>query len=502
MMEKRVISKNITASLLLQFVTIISGFVLPKIILSFFGSDVNGLISSINQILNYVQLLEGGLSGVVMAALYKPLSENNEQKISQIINATISFFRQIGIIYIVYVAVVGFIYPMLKNTGFDYLYSMGLVWVLGLNLFVQYFFSLSYKILLNADRKVYFVSLTQIIIIIINLIVVCFCAVFFKDILIIKLFSGLVFFIQPILYRKYIKGHYHLDRSAPKDNAALKQRWDGFGINLAYFIHTNTDIVILTVFASLADISIYSVYYMIISALKNLIMSISSSITPSFGKKLAECDRNQIKYLFDKYEFGMSFITTLIFTCGIILVTPFVSVYTNNIEDANYIQYGFGYILGIAEMIYCFREPYIAVSYAAGHFKSVSGFAYVEAILNIAISLFLVKCFGIVGVAVGTMISMIYRMICHVWYLSKNILVRPLSLFFKNIAVFGICSAVGCAVSIHYFNLMVTNYFNWFVVACQCFVFVLILLIIFSFLFYREQFRNLVKMLLDRFGRT
>ena len=58
---------------MLQFVTIISGFIIPRIILTNFGSEVNGLVSSLNQFLNYVYLFEGGLGGAVLANLYKPL---------------------------------------------------------------------------------------------------------------------------------------------------------------------------------------------------------------------------------------------------------------------------------------------------------------------------------------------------------------------------------------------------------------------------------------------
>ena len=72
-MEKRTISINILSSLILQFATIISGFILPRIILSSFGSETNGLVSSLNQFLNYVSLLEGGVSGVITASLYRPL---------------------------------------------------------------------------------------------------------------------------------------------------------------------------------------------------------------------------------------------------------------------------------------------------------------------------------------------------------------------------------------------------------------------------------------------
>lgn len=49
---------NIITSLLLQVVVLICGFIVPKLIITNFGSDVNGLISSITQFLAYISLLE------------------------------------------------------------------------------------------------------------------------------------------------------------------------------------------------------------------------------------------------------------------------------------------------------------------------------------------------------------------------------------------------------------------------------------------------------------
>ena len=65
-MKSKVTLINIISSLTLQVVTVISGFIIPKIILTNFGSSVNGLVSSLNQFLSYITLIEGGITGVVL----------------------------------------------------------------------------------------------------------------------------------------------------------------------------------------------------------------------------------------------------------------------------------------------------------------------------------------------------------------------------------------------------------------------------------------------------
>lgn len=70
--------KNIIFSLTLQIITIICGFIVPKLIISSYGSDVNGLITSISQFLAYITLLEAGFGPVIRSTLYKPIANNNK----------------------------------------------------------------------------------------------------------------------------------------------------------------------------------------------------------------------------------------------------------------------------------------------------------------------------------------------------------------------------------------------------------------------------------------
>ena len=66
--------KNLFTSFLFQVITIISGLILPRIIIGTFGSALNGLIASITQFLSFISLLEGGLGAVVLADLYRPIA--------------------------------------------------------------------------------------------------------------------------------------------------------------------------------------------------------------------------------------------------------------------------------------------------------------------------------------------------------------------------------------------------------------------------------------------
>lgn len=117
---------NIISGLLLQCCTLISGFVIPRIVLTYFGSDVNGLVSSLNQFLSYITLVEGGISGVIIANLYKPLVDGDNEKLSSVMVTSDRFYKKIGCIFIVYSLFLACLYPAIFKQEFSYLYVASL----------------------------------------------------------------------------------------------------------------------------------------------------------------------------------------------------------------------------------------------------------------------------------------------------------------------------------------------------------------------------------------
>ena len=125
---------NIITSFLLQIVTIASGFIIPKLILSTFGSEMNGLVSSINQFLNYVAIIEGGVNSVIMANLYKPLVNGDMKRVSSIIKTSDSFFKKITLVLILYTIILSTTYPLICKTSFSWPFVSALVVVLSIKL--------------------------------------------------------------------------------------------------------------------------------------------------------------------------------------------------------------------------------------------------------------------------------------------------------------------------------------------------------------------------------
>ena len=144
---------NSISTLMLQLVTVICGFILPRVMLTAFGSEINGAVSSITQFLGYISLLEAGVGGVTRAALYKPLANGDSVKISRIVNATQSFFRKVAGVFILYAVVLSVVFKYISSTELEWGFTIALVAILAVSTFAQYYFGITYSVVLQADQR-------------------------------------------------------------------------------------------------------------------------------------------------------------------------------------------------------------------------------------------------------------------------------------------------------------------------------------------------------------
>ncbi|MFC6465193.1 polysaccharide biosynthesis C-terminal domain-containing protein [Marinilactibacillus sp. GCM10026970] len=490
--------RNISASFVLQIVVAISGLIVPRFILTAFGSDVNGLTSSITQFLSYIALVEGGIAGVTRAALYKPLAENDIKQLSIVTKSTEVFFRKISYFFLLYIFVLMIFYPLIVENSFDWFYTSSLIGIIGISTFGQYYFGITYQTLLQADQRQYIANYIQVVTIIINTIIIVALISFGSSIHIVRLFSATIFLIRPIVLHFYVNKHYSLDKKVKSDNNAVSQKRDGLGHHMAYFIHSNTDVVILTLFSSLYDVSVYAIYSMIVRSITNIVKIFSSGIEAAFGNMISNNETENLKKSFTMVDTGSSIVTVTIFSTAIVMILPFVQIYTTGVEDTNYIRPAFAYLILLAEALYSMRLPYQSIALAAGKYKETKKGAYIEAVSNILISLIMVNLLGLIGVAIGTLISMLFRTLDYMLFAINNILhfkkfylVKRIS---TNISIFVIVYGLSLFIGIN----NIDTYIDWVIKALVMTLIAGTISVAINFILYSEDFKKLLNIFLNK----
>ncbi|MDV7750675.1 polysaccharide biosynthesis C-terminal domain-containing protein [Enterococcus faecium] len=487
---------NTVTSLLYQIVSLICGFVLPRLILQYYGSEVNGLLSSITQFLAMITLCECGVGAVVQSALYKPIAQNDEEEISRIYVSAKKFFNKIALVLAIYICFLIVLFPVM-NSSYSFAYTAILIVAISISSFAQYYFGIVYKLIINAAQLVYVQMIVGTATLLLNVLVCSVLMMSGVSIQIVKITTSLIFLLQPFTYWLCIKRKFNINKKITYNEEPIKQKWNGFFQHIATVVLENTDVIVLTTLSTLSNVSIYAVYHLVTNGIKLAFVSLTTGMKSLLGDMYARSERDNLLMTFSRFEWVIHASVTYVYTVAAILIVPFVSVYTSSIIDANYIQPLFGYMMCFAMMVYMIRIPYNYMILAAGHYKQTQISALVEAGLNIAVSIALVYKFGLVGVAFGTFVAMAYRTVYFAIYLRNNIINRPFRFFIKHILC-DLTVIITMILSTNWITMVGNGYFGWIILACKVAMICLVECIIINAVFYRNETKNMFVRLIRR----
>lgn len=415
---------NLFFGLLNQIVLLVVGLLVPKLFIENLGSEVNGLVSTINQIFGYINLLEAGIGAASLQALYMPISKSDKIGINGILSATNISYRKTAFYYFLLIIVLMLVYPFIVTTEISNGVIVSLVFLMGMTGVVNFLFQGKYKVLLQAEGKSYILlNIDTIIAILVNLLKV-YLIIKGYNIILVQSTQLILNLFQLLFIEVYIRKHYSwIDFSEKPNYQAISQSNAVFVHQITTLIYNNTDLLILMMYTSLKQVSVFAVYNSLTTMVLNIIFQVSNSVTFLLGKFMS-IDRKKLMILFNAYEvfyLGFSFAAMSILS---IIMLDFMSIYTANITDADYLDSMLAFLFLVKILIQAARTPYRQIIEVAGHFKKTQNRAIFEAALNLVLSLILVNFWGVYGILLGTVISLIYRAIDMVIYTNKVILKR------------------------------------------------------------------------------
>ncbi len=439
---------NLITGLTHQVINTFLGLVLPYLFITQFGSETNGLLNSIAQLFVYLQILEAGVGAASRQALYKPLANDQRTSVNEILSATSKYYKKTGIIYLLAIIVLSFVYPLLVDTKLSSSTITLVIFLQGLSSAWGYFVQAKYSVLLKADGRVYVLNIlmlcssilrnaAKIIAIYLgySIIVVQACN------LVVAIFESFIVIIYFHIKYKWVNFHTKPDFQAINQKNSVLIQW------IAWLIFNHTDVVLLTVMSrDLTIVSVYSIYLLAFTAIQNVLESIRNSYQFKIGQKYAVSKDIASDY-FRKYRTLYTCLSFILCTTCYVMVTPFVKLYTYGVTDADYLVKFVPELFFFSQVLYSVREVYRQAIEASGHFKSTKYIVITEMIFNLALSIALIPSLGIKGALIGTTVALIVGLILLIHYDNKYILVRQKSqsdvfylfaLFFIALVFFGL----------------------------------------------------------------
>ena len=495
MSRKKKLLLNTGTGILKQLVTVVCGFILPRYMLLYYGSSVNGLVSSITNFLSFISLLDMGVGAVIQANLYKPLADKESDQISRIVKSSERFFRRLAYIFIGYVVVLCVVYPPLVD--YEAWFTVSLLLIIAVSTLAQNLLGITYQLLLNADQKSYVQLIMQIGTVVINNVFAILLMRLGASVHVVKMMTAVVFVLRPLGQMLYVHRHYDLNRRIEIVGEPIRQKWNGFSQHFASVVCQNIDVAVLTLFSTLENVSIYSVYYSVTSGVEQIIMTAATGLEALFGNMIAKNEKDKLLNAFCAVEWVVHTGVTIVFTIAAITIVPFIAVYTRGITDTDYLAPRFGMLLVIAYAALCLRVPYFRVIKAAGHFKETQNGAYISAGLNIVITVALVFKYGLTGAATGTLAAMLYHTCYFVWYLQDHIIERPARHFIGYLFADSTIAVISYFIT-RSFVLDAVSYSAWIMLALKVFAVTVAVSAAVNLIVYRGQINNMLSLMSKR----
>lgn len=423
---------NIFFGMLSQIISIALGIIIPRLVLVSLGSESNGLLSSVNQALVYLSLLEAGIGTATLQALYKPVAEEDKSSINQIMAATNIYYKRVGLYYFIATLSLAIIYPIVVNSSLSYFTIFSVILLSGLSQVINFFFQGKYRILMQVEGKNYilinlgtiinvFTSISKIILLLLG------C-----DIIVLQLMYFIFSLLQMIYIMKYIKKNYKwLDLSVTPNYDAISQKNSVLIHQISGLIFQNTDVLILTVACGLKVVSVYSMYVMLFGMIGTTISSINSGVSFAMGQAY-NTDKKKFNILYNAFETYNMSLTFSLYCVATIFIIPFLKLYTAGVTDVNYFDKLLPYLFVATYLLSNGRSAAQRVIEYAGHFKLTQDRSIIESVINVIVSLVGVVKFGIYGVLLGTIAALLYRTNDMILYSSKKLLKRsPFKTYLK-----------------------------------------------------------------------
>lgn len=424
MKDSKKIRYNLLIGVFGQVVAMVFGAVVPRFILTGYGSEVNGLLSSVVNIYAYIAIVEAGIFAASRQALYRTLTDANCARSNSVLSACNRYYHRTGFIYLGLIAAFSILYPILIHTEIPYTTVVLIILFNGVGNVISYFFHGKYVVLLKSDGKSYVCTGIESVVNILRQVGKIVLISLGFDVVFVQAAAMLASFVQMFCITLYIRKNYTwIDLKAEPDHAAISQTRHVFVHEINYLISGNVDTVMLTAFSTLLQVSVYSLYNMLFGVITRALWIIKDA----FEFKIAHVfhqDKKAFLKLFEAYETCYITLAFALFTIANYFMLPFMRLYTSGVTDANYLDAALPYAFVFVNLLAAGRYPCDVMIHISGHFRQTKTSALVETLLNIGFSAILVHRFGIFGVLLGTVISSLYRGNYLLLYINRNVIGR------------------------------------------------------------------------------
>lgn len=458
MTEEKVVNRTqrVTKTLLFAIfsyvIKILISFVFRRLFIKVFYIELLGVNSLFTNILGLLSLAELGFSSVIVCFLYKPVAENDIERINSLMALFKKIYTIVGIVVLsVGLVLLPFINYFVRDTG-----------NLDINLYIAYALFLinsvatyfvSYRFILftlfqDRDKEYKLQIVVQIVTFIIQICVIFLIKNYYAYLVAVvasSILSNISFYILSLKIYPQVTTKNSAKLSVDDKNQIKKNVIGILYQKIASVILNSTDNIIISIFLGVTILGIYGNYSTITTALISIIMMIIEALRGSVGNFISTKSKEEGYALYKRLRLLFYWLSGFCMTCLFVLFNPFIKLWMGD----NLIIDDYLYLITICLNFYFYATTYITSLFREiyGNFHLDKFKGLIQAIVNLIISLVLVKFLGLTGVLLGTIISNIIPHVVDPYITHKYLFEKKLKNHYLKVLYFGFVSILSCALT-------------------------------------------------------
>jgi len=445
MSRTKIVYINSSVTLISQIFQVILGFVIRKLFIDYLGVEYLGYNSVFANILQMLNLADMGIGVAITSYLYKPLAENNLDRISAIMKIYKNIYSILGLI----VFGVGLIISINLNILIpDATCSIGylrLLFYINLIGTVSTYFLAYKRTLLIADQKSYIANIVDTSVYFVISILQLISLIIFPNYIIYLSLNIAKNIISNILISLNVNKNYSFINNNADLNLINEYRpqiiqyvKDVFVSRIGAVIYYSTDNIILSVIKGSLLTGYLSNYTLITGQLNTVVNQVLSSVQATFGNFISVTNSNEEKMKMTNNYFCVNFcIGNFCMLCFSLLAQPFIKLFFG---EAMLLDLSTAIWLGVNLLLTFLIQLPSQVFVIYKLFRYDRPIIIVSATLNIIISIILVNIFGINGVLIGTFLTSLIYLFSRFYIIAKYVYNVRYFDYVKRIFYYGLIS--------------------------------------------------------------
>lgn len=483
---------NAIVSFFGMILIMITNLILIRLILINYGSDANGILSTVTQTVTLLTLIEAGMTLAINVSLYKPYINEDKEKLEAILLAATRVFYLVGIIFLIIGILFSVVYPFFVKSEIP-MSTITLIYLFNIiPMAINYGLTTKYRIMLQVAQKEYIVNIIthscNLLTFIAN-----FLVIFLGGSLIHLCISTMVVGIIRCLliyipYKKYFS-HINTKYSKP-DYTAIKGSWDVLFQRITSAIYSAMPIIFISVFVNTSMASVYMVYASVFSIIKQATYSFIHAPQQGFGHLLAEKGSRYLIRPFNEYQLIVVIVLNCLLATATVLILPFIELYTSGITDVEYYNWNLVIIFILITCLEIIHVPSGILINLSRNFRASRNIQIVACLSMIIFGYIGGTMMGMIGILIGKLICNIVLVLLEIWYAHRFVLKIKTTWYIK-ILTLNVCVFLLCFITNNYINMTIVNYADFIMAGSVYLLITCILVFAVNYLFYKSELNNI-----------